>query len=253
MVLLLSGCAVRGPIALDQNFWNERHVPVAVAIAKIPTPAAYKVGQQGLLDVMINNSLAGSMEASLTKADTSRALKIPENFAAQLQARGFNATMLKDAVDIEKLEKFKEDANPNAYTLQDFRKIDAQGAERMLLVQVNAVGTTRAYYGFIPLGAPQAIFTVKGMLIDLKTNKLLWDSTTSSVQPIQEPWDQSPDFPNVISAINANLEKGARDFEASFLARPGATLSISGTSTPAASTTQPVNTNGADASPKSSI
>ena len=57
--------------------------------------------------------------------------------------------------------------------------------------------------GFISGGAPQAYCVLSGELIDPRNQKKpLWRSEIEIMQPIQEPWDQSPHFSNLMGALN---------------------------------------------------
>ncbi|HKB73722.1 MAG TPA: hypothetical protein VKC82_05560 [Burkholderiales bacterium] len=219
-VALLGGCATGyKPIQLEASFWQDRQSVVGVVTETIPEPAAQMTGGQGLLDVAINRGNAGPMVDQLKRLDIKRAAAISENLANGLSGRGIKVNKL-ETIDVKKFPDFKHEVSPALYASRNFQELKAQGIDRLLLVSVVNIGTVRPYYGFIPMGPPRATFAVKGQLVDLKDNKLLWYNSQSATAVIAEPWDQEPDFPNLSAAVLKNLSDGAALFERSFFTTP---------------------------------
>ena len=219
-VALLGGCATGyKPIQLEASFWQDRQSVVGVVTETIPEPAAQMTGGQGLLDIAINKGNAGLMVDQLKRLDVKRAAAISENLAKGLSSRGIKVNQLA-TIDVKKYAEFKPEANPELYASRNFQELKSQGIDRLLLVSVVNIGTVRPYYGFIPMGPPRATFAVKGQLVDLKDNKLLWYNSHSATSVIAEPWDQEPDFPNLSAAVLKNLSDGAALFERSFFTTP---------------------------------
>ena len=76
----------------------------------------------------------------------------------------------------------------------------ATQADRIIVYRISQFGASRAYYGFIPLSAPQGFVAVYGAMVDAKTNKLMWhtgDSVADSFikEPVVGEWDQPPAYP----------------------------------------------------------
>ncbi len=220
LLLLMPGCAPikQKPVSLDSGFWQEPKIVIGVAVEPIPQTDAYFLGNQGLLDIAINSSNAKPMVERLKSIDIQRGALIADNLANRLIARGFSVKRLEQTVDAKNYPERKSSANPEQFALRDFSALKKEGVDRLLLVTVERIGTERNYYGFIPQGPPRAIFTVKGQLVDLSTQKLLWFQREDDGTPISEPWDQAPDFPNVVEAVVANMDDAAGRFEHSFFA-----------------------------------
>jgi hypothetical protein len=96
----------------------------------------------------------------------------------------------------------------NGFATRDFTSLKAKyGIDQLVVLEVQAAGTIRSYYGFIPTGAPQGYFSCRGSLIDLSNNKLLWTAVGVQSVPIDTPWDQpSESYPNVTTAFYRALE-----------------------------------------------
>lgn len=231
-VTALTGCAgvQYKPVAVDPGFWQDRQSVIGVAAEKMPDADAHMLGAQGLLDVAINRGNAGQLIEQLKRLDVGRAAAIPDNLASALARRGFKVEKLA-TLDISALPEFKPDANPEAYGPRDFRGLRSKGIERLLLVTVEKIGTMRNYYGFIPTSAPRALFAVKGQLVDLKTNRLIWYDRHETTAAIPEPWDQEPNFPNVSTAVLKNMAEGAGLLERSLFAMGASPAAEQGTQT----------------------
>ncbi|HEY8118152.1 MAG TPA: hypothetical protein VIE91_02820 [Methylophilaceae bacterium] len=218
----LFGCAtVTKPVSLAPSFWENRQQSVGVAVTKSNHPEAFMTGNMGLLDIIINKGNAKNLIAHLEKLELPRLQQVSADFATQLQARGFNVKKIDQPIDPESMSKFSGQSSETIqYSQLDYRKYKEQGIDRLLVISVDRVGTTRNYYGFIPTNPPQANLLIKGQLIDLNTNQLLWFTTVTNNSPIPEPWDQAPTFENVTLSVNNNVEQGVEKFEQSFFSGP---------------------------------
>jgi len=127
-------------------------------------------------------------------------------------------------LDPEKFPEWKDEVAEHPFD-RDIRALaQSQGIDVLLLISVRRFGTIRPYYGFIPLGAPKGFFEVKGQMVDLKTNALIWQTvmpeTEASVEAA-DPWDQEPTYPNLDAAIVKAMENG-KAFLLRELFNPGA-------------------------------
>lgn len=209
-VVLFMGLIGCGPsrVALRPSFWKETHHKVGVATLAPPQLAAYRTGNQGLLDEAINSAMAGSLEEHLQRLDASGFATMADQYVEKLDERGFSARKLSQTVEPLKLQPF-EATGSGEFAERDMRPLaEKEGIDTLILLSLQQCGTTRAYYGFIPLGAPKAYCVGKGEMIDLKTNQVQWRAFPESANATQDvvgEWDEPPHFTNVTAAINRTV------------------------------------------------
>lgn len=183
-LFLLAGCSSPRNIPLSEQFWQEKP-KVVIVHYKAPEPGMTVSGQQGMLDMAITGMVNNKIIKQVKKADLSWYPAVAHQFAQQLKHRFILAVV-----------------DPVAIANQKSLLAKGQG-DKVLAINLQTVGIRRVYsIGFISGGAPQAYCVLSGELIDPKNQKKpLWRSEIEIMQPIQEPWDQPPHFPNLMNAL----------------------------------------------------
>lgn len=195
--LILTGCASTPNVSLSPNFWkNPQHVKVSND--KKHHAEFYQEGSEGILDVVINNAVTNRFQAHLKNYKLAEFNSIKMNFVKHLRAHHIDAAPYQN-IDISKLEPIK--GNKKIFSERDYTTFATNIRNKLLIVSINQVGAVRPYYAFIPLGAPKAICSLTGRLIDLKNNHILWRYTSNVVMPVQGKWDQPPNYPNFNHAL----------------------------------------------------
>lgn len=209
-LLLVSGCAtVQPPVPVAETFWAEKDKTVVVVVRKLPQADFITVGQQGLLDIAINEGANSALNDYLHALDLSEFLSIGEEFKILLEEQGMAVSEVKLDYPMPELRAFRgKNDGEGIYARYDYRAMRNQlGADRLLLVSVSQAGISRAYYGFFATGEPMTTFVTNGLVVDLHSNRVLWRAHFDPKQNIQTPWDEPPVFPNVTSAFYKTLEQ----------------------------------------------
>jgi hypothetical protein len=207
---VLSACAP-ARVAVKPEFWQSRGTRIGVAVAPYPKGGAHRVGAQGLLDMAINNAVAGSLEGHVRSVSLTAFEPVGDGFTQELLKRGMEAKRLPGYLDPAAFPEFEGKTGENPFDRNVSALAPKEGIDVLVLLSVRRVGTIRPYYGFIPLGPPRGFFEVMGQMVDLKTNQLLWQALIPEAQAsveAAEPWDQKPDYPNVDAAIGRAIENG---------------------------------------------
>jgi hypothetical protein len=201
---LLSACALNPVVPMKDEFWSQTDRSVVVALANLPEAKAHKRGQQGLLDIVINEAMADALSKALkTVTLTDSYGQTRSEVVRRMQEKGLKSSVHEKMIDTDALKDFRSEDKSHVYASKDYRPLKAEldGADRLLLFTVVAVGTQRSYYGFFPVDNPTAVLNARGEIIDLETNEVLWRQTNTDLAAIDDPWDQPPDFTNVHAAV----------------------------------------------------
>lgn len=212
LLSLLSACStVQRPTTLATSFWQQPGKKIAVSVQPLPKPASHKMGVQGLLDVAINDAVASGWDAHVESMVFEPYQELAGDLAASLKAKGFLTEVM--GVDVSKLKVYEPgEAQKSTPTFEyDLTKLGKLGREYFLLVRINAVGTARDYYGFVPLSAPRGYVAGNVALVDVRTNELLWWKDLLINKGVNGPWDQPPAYPNLSQAIDQAIEQSRQD------------------------------------------
>jgi hypothetical protein len=209
LIMGLVGCAP-ARMSLKPSFWKETQHKVGVATLAAPKLAAYRTGGQGLLDMAINSAMAGSLEAHLQSMDANKFATVADQYVEKLNERGLNARRLSQTVNPLVLQPFASESSGD-FAERDMRPLAGkEDIDMLILLSLQQCGTTRNYYGFIPLGPPQALCVSKGEMIDLKTNQIAWRAypeLNDTILPVEGEWDQAPDYRNVTRAVDKAMSQ----------------------------------------------
>lgn len=211
--LSVVGCvSVTPDIGVQPKFMTQKDKVIGVAVAELPKPMTYKVGNQGLLDVVINNAAASDLDKHLAGLDISRISDVGERIAKDLEVKGFRVKRIQEPVGVAalaKLEKQNDAQSKTYFDGRDFSGFKAKyGVDKLVLLSVGQIGTQRSYYGFIPTSDPVAVAQVNGRVIDLASNQLEWNQTVMRTVPSNTgTWDEPPAFPGLTKAMNSAYDQ----------------------------------------------
>ncbi len=206
---LVAGCnKVKPQIELSNQFWEANEKNVAIAVVMPEESSFYPMGDVRLLDyAIISGAMAGLKSHIKTlQPDDFRNVRI--KIAGMLEKAGYDVVQIEEPLDLDKLTKSpQQDTETVFYAEKDFAPMAPRyGVSKLLLIELNQAGVARNYHGFIPLDDPHAIFSVKGQLVDLSNNKLLWNTDTSERIFSQGNWDEPPAYPGLTESFFIAME-----------------------------------------------
>jgi hypothetical protein len=208
ILLGAAACSTQQPLPLDAQFYGEKS-PVAVLMAPLPQPGLFRIGQQGLLDMAINSEMTSDLGNYVEKLDVSEFKRTQTELASVLEQRGMTPVLVAEPVDAATLpphEGEKKDFAPH-----DFRGLrEKYHADRALFIEIKQLGFQRSYYGFVPTSDPVAILRGTAMVVDLRTNGLLWYQPLAETRPADGAWDNPPDYPGLTNALYQTMENARR-------------------------------------------
>lgn len=242
-VSLLGACA-QAPVNMSSNTWADKNATLAIVIVKVPTAATHKIGAQGLLDVAINNGIAGPVDTRLAASDVSKALEdfqsLGKDLQDQLKARGVNVVGVYIDYTLPDLGSMHGSSSPgHELADKDYRALASDlKADRALIIIPVAAGTVRSYYGFIPTSQPSGDFIANGEIVDLRNDALLWYIQINKNVDIESPWDAAPDYPNLTTAAEQAEQQARADMLTAFQQALASSIMTTGETTSATTTSK---------------
>ena len=88
--------------------------------------------------------------------------------------------------------------------------------DKLLVIDISAMGAWRNYASYIPTGDPQAVFKGTGYIVNLANNTLDWYLPVDSRRSADQKWDEPPKFPGLTNAYFQALEEGKDAFTQPF-------------------------------------
>ncbi|MGO4305003.1 hypothetical protein [Cupriavidus sp. RAF12] len=213
----LAGCAVvQKPIPASSALFENKTTTIAVAVEKLPEPTQIMLGQQGLLDIVINKANAAAIVERLQKQDFSMISDLGKAFGTGLESRQIKVVMIDKPLDTESLPKFTEGSGQGV-ALRDYRALAKQyNADRLLLLTPRELGTVRYYYGFLPQGAPVGHVALTGQLVNLSSNRLEWYERVEINTAALGEWDQAPEYENLMRAVTESTRSATSRLRGAF-------------------------------------
>lgn len=212
LIIVLAGC-----VSPPQN--KKIHPlsvskPSKVVIAQLSgleNPGFYTIGNQGLLDILLNEALTSSAREKVEKINAQETV---EKYYFKI----FEKTFLNKSFKVEKipaiLDKKDLSLHPvreDKYANYDFKWLkDKYGAEYALVLHPNVLGVERQYHGFIPMGAPYGIANISVYLVKLEDNSLEGAYYSYEQVPVNGEWDDAPEFRALTESSKKALEKALR-------------------------------------------
>ena len=210
ILVSLVGCAsVQQPVSF--NLKPESNLSIGVVQVASPEPGAQYTGNIGLLDLAIIAAANGGLNKHLkTQEFASDYQSLPKEVGKILESQGYKVVMIDKDIDAKAGAKFK---NPQkGVNKTDFSKYKTEyGISHLLVLKMPMVGTTRSYYGPVPLTEPTAQAIINAMVVDLQSNKLEWYTTATSSKVIEKPWDEGDKkWPNLTNSVFTAVDEATK-------------------------------------------
>lgn len=210
-MLSLIGCASTPlpPISLNSSYWEQHDQRLGIYVASAEKPQLYMEGDVRLLDYAIIKAVMSTVSSHFEGLDISDYEKLRDELNGRFSQEGRSVQLIAENLEIDALPAFTDpdDADTIYFAKSDYSEFkDKLGVDQLLIIIPRRVGLARPYHGFLPLGDPRAIFEVHGELVDLHTNRLLWNADIKQANFSSGAWDEPPTYPGLTNAFYAALE-----------------------------------------------
>jgi hypothetical protein len=213
VVLFLSGCASapQQSLSLSPNAINSQAGRIGVAMTALPKQDTRMPGADCLFCIAAA-SIANSSLISHTKTLTYEDLPTLKNkVAALLRKKGANVTVIEENLAVKDLKDFS--TKEQNFARKDFSPLRQKyNIDKLLVIDIAALGFVRNYSAYIPTSDPQAQLIGTGYLVNLENNAYELYQPVTITKSADQNWDEPPKFPGLTNAYFQTLEIGKDTF-----------------------------------------
>lgn len=209
LIILLSGCATKPqpPISLAGDYFATRSDRIGVAMSEIPKPDTSFPGTSCLLCIASAAVANSSMTSAVQGWPTEDLKPLKAELVDALKARGQQAVPIDEPLNMGGIPD-RKDAEPG-FARKDYSSLKTgSNVDRLLVVNLRALGAWRNYSAYVPTGAPRAVFQAEAYIVDLATHKLDWYESFDLTRMAEGSWDEPPKFPGLTNAHFQVMEEG---------------------------------------------
>jgi hypothetical protein len=209
LAALLGGCAgtPQAPVPISKELLSSKTVKVGVAMSILPKVDTEFPGA-GCLLCLATASLANqSLSAHVRTLSSDELAPLKDEVAKLLRGQGMEAKAIDEPLDVKKLPGFSS-KEPN-FAKRDHASLKAKyGLDKLLVIDITALGAWRNYSAYIPTGDPKAVLKGSGYIVNLSNNALDWYLPLDIQKSAEQKWDEPPKFPGLTNAYYQALEGG---------------------------------------------
>ncbi len=211
LAAFLTGCAVpiQPPVELKPDFFAAAKAKggrVGVLMTELPKPDTAFPGAGCLLCIGVANLNHKDLNPVVQAYSTKELQALPADLVALLQKQGLDAVLIKDAVKLDALPDLAA-TDPTNKPRKSFAALkDKHKIDRLLVVQVSALGVWRGYSGYVPTDVPRAVLNGQAALIDLSNHGLDWYLPLALARAAEGEWSEPPKYPGLTNAYYQVLE-----------------------------------------------
>lgn len=210
LVAVLGGCVTIAQQPVPFNVAAspaDKQTRIGVATTALPKVDTQLPGASCLL------CLAAASIANSTLTSYSHTLpyenlpNIKADAAELLRNKGLDVVVIPDDIKLDAFPKNK--AKGANLAPRDFSALKAKyGIDKLLVIDINAVGFVRNYASYIPTSDPQARLSGLGYVVDLETNTYAWYLPVTVIRSAEGAWSEPPKFPGLTNAYFQAITTG---------------------------------------------
>jgi hypothetical protein len=204
--LVLTACAVapQTPVQLNANSLKSDD-RIGVAMTALPKVELALPGAGCLLCQLAAFAANSSLNTHTKTLSHEDLPQLKDQLAQALTKKGKTATVILEPLEMSSLSDFPN-KGPNI-AIKDFTKLKAKyGVEKLLIVDITAMGIERTYSSYFPTSPPRAYLVGSAFLVNLSNNTYEWFSPVREVRAADGNWDEPPKFPGLTNAYFQLLE-----------------------------------------------
>ena len=213
ITFLFVGCAgvPQNPVPLAPDTLSSKTSRIGVAMTPLPKIDTHLPGAGCLLCLAAASIANSSLTTHTQKLPYEDLPKLKNDMADLIRKKGSEVTVITEDFKIDTLPDFSA-KGPNIAT-KDFSSLQKKhNIDKLLVVDITALGMSRNYSAYIPTSDPKGLLQGLGYLVNLNNNTYEWYLPVYITKSADGAWDESPSFPGLTNAYFQALEMGRDSF-----------------------------------------
>jgi len=211
---MLGGCATvqQQPIGFSRDaFTTGKPSRIGVVMTPLPKVDTYLPGAGCLLCYAVAAGVNSTLTAYSHTLSYEDLPNLKKEAAELLVKKGLDATVIAEDLNVSQLPRNSAEG-PNM-AKQNYSSLKAKyNVDKLLVIEVSAVGFVRTYADYIPTSDPKAEVVGKGYIVDLTTNTYDWYAPVSVLKSSDGEWKEPPKYPGLTNAYFQAIELGKDGF-----------------------------------------
>lgn len=217
---ILAGCARQPPhpMGLSRPMLSAQTERMGVIMTAVPKTDTRFPGASCLLCLAAANTAHMSLTSHVQTLPRDDLQKLKEDMANLVRKNGLPATVIEEDVNLETLADAQGVGRGREISAaKDYTPLKAKyKVDRLLVIDITALGISRPYSAYVPTGLPTAILEGRGYIVNLNDNTYEWYHPVRIYKTAEGNWDEPPKFPGLTNAYFHVLELGMDDFKKPF-------------------------------------
>ena len=211
--------------SMDTYTTSQQKARVGVAMTALPKHTTQVPGAGCLLCLAAAAGANSDLSAYSKTLSNENLPKLREDIVELLKRNGIDAVVIPDEIRLADLPKHKPKGENIA--IKNFSSLGQKyGVDKLLLIDITALGFLRTYSAYFPTSDPNAFFAATGYIVDVNSNVYDWYLPVSITKSAEAEWKEPPSYPGLTNAYFQALEMGRDELLGPFVApMPAATLS----------------------------
>lgn len=206
--LFLSGCATKPQLPVEMAATSTlQGQRIGVAMTKLPKPEVHLPGADCLLCIIAASAMNTGLSRHTDTLTPEDLPKLKDRIAQALRKKGATAQVIAEPLDLKSLATTSP-TQPNVAKVNFAPLKQKYGVDKLLVIEINAVGFERTYASYIPTGDPKALVRGRGYLVNLGSNVYEWYLPLNVMKSADGKWDEPEKYPGLTNAYYQALELG---------------------------------------------
>lgn len=217
IMMFLSGCAVTNqkPLELSDSVLQSGSGRLGVAMVALPKVDTEFPGAGCLLCYAFASSSNSKLTTHTHTLSNEDLQVLKTDLAGLIRAKGGNVTVIEDNINVEALPDYS--AKGPDVAKKDFASLRQKyNVDKLLVIQIKAVGIWRSYSAYIPTGDPKAVVNGAGYIVNLSNNSYEWYMPVDVTKSADGTWDEPPSYPGLTNAYFQAVELAKDIFKKPF-------------------------------------